>query len=104
MSLDSTGNLKQQLINNLGPKYPIYLEALQNFSTGKISRTEFEDTVNQVLTTTTLREWLQSLPSPVSLIPSRLSPDPQCTNHIPVRCHCSVQKECCSCSRGLPKP
>jgi hypothetical protein len=58
MSLDTTGNLKQQLINNLGPKYPIYLDALQNFSTGRISRFEFEDIVNSVLTTATLREWL----------------------------------------------
>ncbi|KAJ2927819.1 hypothetical protein H1R20_g9277, partial [Candolleomyces eurysporus] len=54
MSLDTTGNLKQQLINNLGPKYPVYHEALQNFATGKISRVEFEDTVKQVLTTAAL--------------------------------------------------
>ncbi|KAJ2919492.1 hypothetical protein MD484_g924, partial [Candolleomyces efflorescens] len=54
MSLDTTGNLKQQLMNNLGPKYPIYHDALQKFATGRISRSEFEDIVNSVLTTSTL--------------------------------------------------
>lgn len=54
MSLDSTANLKQQLINHLGPKASIYFEALQGFVTGRISRGEFEDAAKQVLTTATL--------------------------------------------------
>lgn len=58
MSLDSTANLKQQLINHLGPKASIYFEALQGFVTGRISRGEFEDAAKQVLTTATLRELL----------------------------------------------
>ncbi|EAU90356.1 hypothetical protein CC1G_09038 [Coprinopsis cinerea okayama7 len=51
MSLDSTGNLKQQLTTNLGPKAPVYFDALQNFVTGKISRVEFEEIVTSILTT-----------------------------------------------------
>ena len=56
MSLDSTGNLKQQLINHLGPNAPIYFQALQSFVTGKISRTEFEASALSVLTNDSLRE------------------------------------------------
>ncbi|TEB21817.1 hypothetical protein FA13DRAFT_1741556 [Coprinellus micaceus] len=54
MSLDSTGNLKQQLVTHLGPKAPIYFDSLQAFVSGKISRGEFEDGVKQVLTSSAL--------------------------------------------------
>jgi hypothetical protein len=57
MSLDSTGNLKQQLVTHLGPKAPIYFDSLQAFVSGKISRGEFEDGVKQVLTSSALREY-----------------------------------------------
>ncbi|KAF5336035.1 hypothetical protein D9611_006202 [Ephemerocybe angulata] len=49
MSLDSTANLKQQLINHLGDTAPVYFESLQSFVTGKISRVEFEAKAFQVL-------------------------------------------------------
>lgn len=56
MSLDSTSNLKQQLITHLGPKASIYFDSLQGFVSGKLSRGEFEDNVKQVLTSAALRE------------------------------------------------
>ncbi|KAK7466488.1 hypothetical protein VKT23_005210 [Stygiomarasmius scandens] len=49
MSLSSTSNIKAQINHNLGPKAPTYFECLHSFVTGKISRTEFDDTLKPIL-------------------------------------------------------
>lgn len=55
MSLSSTSNLKQQLTKNLGDHAQNYFQTLNNFVSGKLSRTEFEETAKQLLNTPTLR-------------------------------------------------
>ncbi|KAF9054349.1 transcriptional regulator of RNA polII, SAGA, subunit-domain-containing protein [Panaeolus papilionaceus] len=54
MSLSSTSNLKQQLTKNLGDHAQNYFQTLNNFVSGKLSRTEFEETAKQLLNTPTL--------------------------------------------------
>ncbi|PPQ88711.1 hypothetical protein CVT25_009475 [Psilocybe cyanescens] len=54
MSLSSTSTLKGQLIKNLGPKAHLYFEALSSFVSGKTSRTEFEESAKQLLTSANL--------------------------------------------------
>ncbi|CAA7267403.1 unnamed protein product [Cyclocybe aegerita] len=54
MSLSSTSTLKSQLIRNLGPQAQTYFDTLASFVSGRISRTEFEDSAKQVLTSATL--------------------------------------------------
>jgi len=54
MSLSSTATLKAQLVKNLGPKGPLYFEALNSFVSGKSSRAEFEEVAKQVLNNSTL--------------------------------------------------
>lgn len=49
MSLSSTGTIKQQLTTNLGQKAPTYFQSLNLFVTGKSSRSEFDDTIRQIL-------------------------------------------------------
>ncbi|KAK0457656.1 transcriptional regulator of RNA polII, SAGA, subunit-domain-containing protein [Desarmillaria tabescens] len=49
MSLSSTSTIKQQISSQLGPKAPAYFEPLASFVIGKISRTEFEDSLKAVL-------------------------------------------------------
>lgn len=88
MSLDSTGNLKQQLHTNLGPKAPIYFEALQGFVTGKISRTEFEEAVRSVLITTNLGE-LHLYCGRILVVNNNF----QCTYIMPLSSPCSMQQQ-----------
>ncbi|KAJ3804560.1 transcriptional regulator of RNA polII, SAGA, subunit-domain-containing protein [Lentinula lateritia] len=49
MSLSTTSHIKSQLTNNLASKAPIYFACLQKFVTGRISRTEFDDTLKPIL-------------------------------------------------------
>ncbi|KAJ3731782.1 transcriptional regulator of RNA polII, SAGA, subunit-domain-containing protein [Lentinula guzmanii] len=49
MSLSSTSHIKSQLTNNLGAKASTYFSCLQKFVTGRISRTEFDDTLKPIL-------------------------------------------------------
>ncbi|KAH7879138.1 transcriptional regulator of RNA polII, SAGA, subunit-domain-containing protein [Lentinula edodes] len=49
MSLSTTSHIKSQLTNNLASKAPIYFTCLQKFVTGRISRTEFDDTLKPIL-------------------------------------------------------
>ncbi|KIK60299.1 hypothetical protein GYMLUDRAFT_43596 [Collybiopsis luxurians FD-317 M1] len=49
MSLPTTSHIKSQLTTNLAVKAPIYFESLQKFITGRISRTEFDDTLKPIL-------------------------------------------------------
>ncbi|KAH7890734.1 transcriptional regulator of RNA polII, SAGA, subunit-domain-containing protein [Phlebopus sp. FC_14] len=49
MSLSSTSTIKSQLNGALGAKAQGYFEALSQFVSAKISRTEFEDAVRQAL-------------------------------------------------------
>ena len=56
MSLSSTSNIKAQINHNLGPKAPTYFECLHSFVTGKISRTEFDDTLKPILDAPNLSE------------------------------------------------
>ncbi|KAJ3859762.1 transcriptional regulator of RNA polII, SAGA, subunit-domain-containing protein [Lentinula novae-zelandiae] len=49
MSLSTTSHIKSQLTNNLAAKAPIYFTCLQKFVTGRISRTEFDDTLKPIL-------------------------------------------------------
>ncbi|EGN96615.1 hypothetical protein SERLA73DRAFT_184711, partial [Serpula lacrymans var. lacrymans S7.3] len=49
MSLSSTSTIKTQLGNALGTKAPVYFDTFNQFVTGKISRTEFDDSIRQVL-------------------------------------------------------
>ncbi|KAJ3501667.1 hypothetical protein NLJ89_g9234 [Agrocybe chaxingu] len=71
MSLSSTSTLKSQLIRNLGPQAQAYFDTLASFVSGRISRTEFEDSAKQVLTSATLTT--------------------QCTDNITIRCDCHTQ-------------
>ncbi|EIW79238.1 hypothetical protein CONPUDRAFT_107429 [Coniophora puteana RWD-64-598 SS2] len=61
MSLASTHTIKNQLNNALGQKAPIYFDTLSQYVSGKISRTEFEDTVRQVLDASNLVQLHNSL-------------------------------------------
>ncbi|TFK25639.1 hypothetical protein FA15DRAFT_617435 [Coprinopsis marcescibilis] len=54
MSLGSTEDLKQQLATTLGANAQTYFDSFQNFVTGRISRTEFEETATQILNTPSL--------------------------------------------------
>ncbi|KAH9479580.1 hypothetical protein JR316_0008175 [Psilocybe cubensis] len=54
MSLSSTSTLKGQLTKSLGPKAPMYFDALSSFVCGKTSRTEFEESAKQLLTSANL--------------------------------------------------
>ncbi|KAK7062572.1 hypothetical protein VNI00_000060 [Paramarasmius palmivorus] len=49
MSLSSTTNIKQQLSANLGSNAFKYFDCLHSFVTGKISRTEFDETLKPIL-------------------------------------------------------
>jgi hypothetical protein len=49
MSLSSTNHIKSQLTTNLASKAPVYFEYLQKFITGRISRTEFDETLKPIL-------------------------------------------------------
>ncbi|KAH7929091.1 hypothetical protein BV22DRAFT_1081711 [Leucogyrophana mollusca] len=49
MSLSSTSTIKSQLGVALGPKAPGYFETLSQFVSGRISRSEFDDSVRQAL-------------------------------------------------------
>ncbi|KAF8892095.1 transcriptional regulator of RNA polII, SAGA, subunit-domain-containing protein [Infundibulicybe gibba] len=54
MSLSSTSTIKSQLSSQLGQKAPTYFESLNSFVTGKSSRSEFDDTIRQLLDAPTL--------------------------------------------------
>lgn len=49
MSLSSTSTIKNQLKIALGPRAPGYFDVFQQFVAGRISRTEFDDTIRQCL-------------------------------------------------------
>jgi hypothetical protein len=49
MSLSSTTTIKAQLTSNLGAKSNAYFDTLLQFISGKISRTEFDESVRQAL-------------------------------------------------------
>ena len=49
MSLSSTSTIKSQLRTALGVKASGYFDVLQQFVAGKISRTEFDDSIRQYL-------------------------------------------------------
>ncbi|THU99157.1 hypothetical protein K435DRAFT_941039 [Dendrothele bispora CBS 962.96] len=49
MSLSSTSVIKTQINNHLGHKAATYFDCLHSFVTGKISRTEFDDTLKPIL-------------------------------------------------------
>lgn len=59
MSLSSTSTIKTQLRTALGPKAPSYFDTLQQFVSGRISRTEFDDTIRQCLDAPTLGVCIQ---------------------------------------------
>jgi hypothetical protein len=54
MSLSSTSNIKSQLNAILGPKAQAYFSTLHQFIAGKLSRSEFDDSVHQSLDTSQL--------------------------------------------------
>ncbi|KAF5351506.1 hypothetical protein D9758_007174 [Tetrapyrgos nigripes] len=49
MSLSSTSTIKSQINLHLAAKAPVYFQCLHNFITGKISRTEFDETLKPIL-------------------------------------------------------
>ncbi|KAJ4473760.1 transcriptional regulator of RNA polII, SAGA, subunit-domain-containing protein [Lentinula aciculospora] len=49
MSLSTTSHIKSQLTSNLGATAPTYFSCLQKFVTGRIARTEFDDTLKPIL-------------------------------------------------------
>lgn len=54
MSLSSTPTIKAQLSSSLGPKAQAYFETLQNFVAGRVSKSEFNDSIRQSLDTAQL--------------------------------------------------
>lgn len=57
MSLSSTATIKQQLTSYLGAKGPSYFDSLNNFITGRISRSEFDDALKIVIDAPHLGRW-----------------------------------------------
>jgi Transcriptional regulator of RNA polII, SAGA, subunit len=60
MSLSSTSTIKSQLATSLGPKAAPYFDTLKQFISGRISRSEFDESVRQSLDAPNLGTYLCS--------------------------------------------
>ena len=89
MSLSSTSTIKGQLQVALGAKSKAYFDALSQFVSAKISRTEFEDVVRHALDAPQLGTCSKQLLPPMCHANHPCSPAAQFTHHLPVRLYCT---------------